>query len=340
MLRAALRDLQWRRKRFVIAMAGVALVFAMGLIMTGLAASFDREVERTLDGIGAGGWAVAERVSGPFTSFSPVPETAGGPGAWPLLTIGQTLGEGADVTDLIVIGIDPAGVGAPRISDGAPLATAGQAVADEELGRDVGDVVSIGGQELEIVGRVSGQRLLAGLPVVYFVLDDAQEMVVQGQPFVNAFVYAEPPASAPAGLRLMTNEQVGADVLRPLGDAKSSIGLVRVLLWLVAATIIGSVLYLQAMERTRDFAVFKATGTSTAAIGAGLALQAVVLSLAAAVLAAIVASALAPVFPLNVEIPADGYLMLPLVTVSVGLVASLVSLRRTATIEPALAFGG
>ena len=36
MLRAAFRDLQWRWKRFVIAMVGVALVFAMGLIMTGL----------------------------------------------------------------------------------------------------------------------------------------------------------------------------------------------------------------------------------------------------------------------------------------------------------------
>ena len=60
MLRAALRDLQWRRKRFVIAMAGVALVFAMGLVMTGLAASFSMEVDRTLDAIGADTWAVAQ----------------------------------------------------------------------------------------------------------------------------------------------------------------------------------------------------------------------------------------------------------------------------------------
>ena len=50
MLRAALRDLQWRWKRFVIAMVGVALVFAMGLIMTGLSESFSLEVDRTLRG--------------------------------------------------------------------------------------------------------------------------------------------------------------------------------------------------------------------------------------------------------------------------------------------------
>ena len=53
MIRAALRDLQWRRRRFVIAMAGVALVFAMGLIMTGLSESFSLEVDRTLDAVGA-----------------------------------------------------------------------------------------------------------------------------------------------------------------------------------------------------------------------------------------------------------------------------------------------
>lgn len=131
-----------------------------------------------------------------------------------------------------------------------------------------------------------------------------------------------------------------SDALRPLKNAISSIGIVRLLLWLVAATIIGSVLYLQAMERTRDFAVFKATGTSTAAIGSGLALQAVVLSLASAVFAAALAIVLAPRFPLYVEIPTRALLLLPVVTVVVGLSSCLVTLRKIATIQPALAFGG
>ena len=101
----------------------------------------------------------------------------------------------------------------------------------------------------------------------------------------------------------MSNGDVKSDVLRPLRSAMSSIAFVRVLLWIVAATIIGSMLYLQAMERTRDFAVFKATGTSTVDIGVGLALQAVLLSLAAAVLAALLAVVIAPLFPMPVEIP-------------------------------------
>ena len=38
----ALRDLQWRRRRFPIAVVGTSLVFAMTLVLAGLATSFDR----------------------------------------------------------------------------------------------------------------------------------------------------------------------------------------------------------------------------------------------------------------------------------------------------------
>lgn len=141
-------------------MAGVALVFAMGLIMTGLSESFSLEVDRTLDAIGAQAWAVSDQASGPFASFTPLLESAGG--------------------------------------DAAP----------------------------------------------------------------------------------------------------------------------------------------------PTAIGVGLALQAVTLSLAAAALAAVLALVLAPMFPMHVEIPASGFMMLPVVTVVVGLMASLIALHKTATVEPALAFGG
>ncbi|HEV7855102.1 MAG TPA: glutamine ABC transporter permease, partial [Mycobacterium sp.] len=36
MLRVTLRDLQWRRRRFVITIVGTSLVFAMTLLLTGL----------------------------------------------------------------------------------------------------------------------------------------------------------------------------------------------------------------------------------------------------------------------------------------------------------------
>jgi putative ABC transport system permease protein len=45
------------------------------------------------------------------------------------------------------------------------------------------------------------------------------------------------------------------------------------LLWIVAAGIIALIVYLTALERVRDFAVLKATGTSNSTLFGALALQ-------------------------------------------------------------------
>src|SRR4051794_5627967 len=339
MLKAALRDLQWRWKRFVIAMIGVALVFAMGLIMTALTASFSLETGRTLHSIGAERWAVASDASGPFTSSSLIPSSTAGEGS-PVMVLRETVTTGSKVRDIIMMGVEPGELGSPHVKKGDGLGSAGQVVVDASLPNlDIGDPISIGGKDFVVVGETSGQSMFAGIPLVYVSLNDAQNVAVLGQPLATTLLFDHIPTFISPDLKVLTNDEVKADVLRPLTAARSSIGFVRLLLWVVAAIVIGSVLHLQALERTRDFAVFKATGTSTAAIGAGLALQAVMLSLAAAVLAAILATFLAPLFPLHVEIPTSAYLLLPVITVVVGLLACTIALRRTARVDPALAFG-
>lgn len=49
MLIAALRDMQWRRRRLVIAIISTGLVFAMTLVLTGLANGFRVEAQRTVE---------------------------------------------------------------------------------------------------------------------------------------------------------------------------------------------------------------------------------------------------------------------------------------------------
>ena len=108
----------------------------------------------------------------------------------------------------------------------------------------------------------------------------------------------------------------------------------------VAACIVGSVIYLSALERVRDFAVFKATGTGTPALLAGLALQAMIVSLVAAAVGAVLAVVIAPTFPMPAEIPTSAFVILPVVAILVGALSSLAGLRRAITVSPALAFGG
>ena len=128
--------------------------------------------------------------------------------------------------------------------------------------------------------------------------------------------------------------------MRPLKVAVSSISIVAILLWIVAVLIVGSVVYLSALERLRDFAVFKAIGAPTRSILAGLALQALVIALLAAAVGVLLAQLLAPLFPMIVVVPVGAYLALPVVAIVIGLLASLLGLRRVVAVDPALAFGG
>jgi putative ABC transport system permease protein len=114
---------------------------------------------------------------------------------------------------------------------------------------------------------------------------------------------------------------------------------INVLLWFVAGGIVASMVYLSTLERVRDLAVFKAIGTSTRSLFAGLAIQALALSVAAALGGAVVAALLAPVFPLPVDIPARSYVELVVIAIVLGLIASLIGLRRATKVDPALAFG-
>jgi putative ABC transport system permease protein len=98
--------------------------------------------------------------------------------------------------------------------------------------------------------------------------------------------------------------------------------------------------YLSALERSRDFAVFKAAGVSTGRIGVGLAVQAVLIALTASIVGGALAMFIAPKFPMDVIISRGSLFFLPLLAVVVGLLASLVGLNRVAKVQPALAFGG
>jgi putative ABC transport system permease protein len=77
MWRVALRDLQWRRRRFVIAVLATSPVFGITLLMTGADASLHNEGRRIVATLGADAWLVADGASGPFTtstrSLTPTP---------------------------------------------------------------------------------------------------------------------------------------------------------------------------------------------------------------------------------------------------------------------------
>src|SRR5260370_39283117 len=99
MWRITLRDMQWRRRRFAIAIIGTALVFAMTLVLSGMSTGFDDEIDRTLGSIGADRWVVNAGVTGPFSATAFIPEasaagigrSAGGARGDPVIYIHHTV---------------------------------------------------------------------------------------------------------------------------------------------------------------------------------------------------------------------------------------------------------
>jgi putative ABC transport system permease protein len=211
---------------------------------------------------------------------------------------------------------------------------------DRRAGRDVGDVVRLGGRTFEVVGLVDGVTVWAGVPAMFVTLADAQDLVFGGARAATAIVTAGMPQARRAGLSIVDIGDARADLKRPLANAITTIDLLRFFLWIVAAAIVGSVLYVSALERSRDFAVFKAFGTDPVDLVGTLMVQAFVLSALSAALAVALSRLLAVLFPAVISFPARTLVLLPVVALAVGLVGSLAGARRAIVVDPATAFGG
>ena len=348
MWRLAVRDLVWRRRRFAIAVLATALVFAITLLLSGFYAAVNNEPNRIVKLVGADRWVVQAGTSGPFTTTRLVPagivdQVAATPGV--THAEGLVVGHAAATVhgkprDFNVLGIELGGMIAPRVVSGRALTGDGQAVVDDRLPAAIGDEVQFGELALRVVGKASSVSFNFGILTIFTTAADAQRASFGGLPLYTATITKGVPASVPGGYIAETPAQVISDLRRPLGDGLQTINFVAALLWVVAAGIVGSIVYLTAIERTRDFAVLKATGASNWSLFVSLGVQALVLSGMAAIVAVLLGSVLTPLFPMEVTLQAGSFVVLVVLALVVAVLGSAFGLRRAVTVDPALAFGG
>jgi len=356
---ASIRDLQWRSRRFLLAVLATGLVFGLALMISGVANSFNVEVKNTVGALGGRLWFVPTGSLGPFTVAAPFPASdvtairriPGVTAANPIL-VSRALTDGAitnsDSTSASVssaqavnlIGVDPGGVGSPRVIEGRPLGPGNSAVVDESLGVKVGQEIALNGRRFKVTGLVSGVTYFAGQPVVFVTLRAADALTADGQALATAVLARGTPIHSTAGFTSLTDAQVRVDLGRPTAQAAETIRLVEYLLWLVAAGIIGAIVYLSALERRGDFAVLKAVGTPSSHLFTGLVIQAVLIALGAAIVGILVEIPMAGTSQMAVRLAPSNYIAVPVVAVIIGVVASIPPARRAARVDPAIAFGG
>jgi putative ABC transport system permease protein len=348
-LAITLFDLRFRLRQFLIAVVGAALLFAIGMLNAGLANSFHNEVTRLTSDVGADRWIVPAGSTGPLTSLSAlsasdlerVRQAPGVRAADPLIVlINEAAVRSGHVAQAAVVGFTPGGIGDSRPAQGRDARTAGEIVADGRLHARIGSHVQIAGRSFRVVGTTSGRTINAGIPVVSMPIDAARELAFGGRDVQTTIVTRGAPTAPIPGLRTLTNAQMRTDTLRPLQSAITSLNNTMELMWVIATVIVAALLYVSALERVRDFAVLKALGAPNRKIFGGVALQSILVTLVAAGVAASVANLLKVVYPLPVDIPTWAFVTLPALAIGVGVLASLVALRRAVTVDPSLAFAG
>jgi len=358
-LLASLRDLQWRSRRFVLAALAAGLVFGVALMMSGVANSFTVEIKNTVSSLGATSWFVKAGIPGPFTDPAPFPASAadairsvpGVSAAEPIL-VSRALTHGAIQTprganlapgperNVNLLGVVPGHVGAPRVTKGTPLGGPDSVVVDESLKTGIGDVIALNGVHFKVVGLLNGVTYFAGQPVAFVTLGAAQQLGFSGASLASAVITKGTPEGSVPGFTSLTDAQVRADLKRPIVQADQTIQLIQVILWIVAAGIIGAIVYISALERKGDFAVLKAVGTPSSHLFAGLVIQAIVMAVGAAVIGILVEIPMSSSSSMAVRLALSNYVAVPVVAVIVGVVASVMPARRAARVDPAIAFGG
>ncbi len=178
-LRIALRDLQWRRRRFAFAALGVALVFGLTLVITGVSAGFFSEADNTVSELGASEWVVHQGADGPFLGSSPFPaqtvnRVSGLPGvrrAVPTVYTHRDVVRGDTVDSVNVYGAPTGNLGMPTPSAGRQPTRSDEIMISTKLkGYPIGSTLELAGHAFKVVGQVDDSTALAGTPNVFLTL--------------------------------------------------------------------------------------------------------------------------------------------------------------------------
>jgi putative ABC transport system permease protein len=340
-------DFRARLQRFLVIGLGMALVLAITLLLSAFSEGFRLRSERLLDVFGGDRFLVAEGASGPMTSSTRLPTelmdlfTQAGIEARPLFFTPNAVEIAGAPASVVVVGTtgDEPGL---RLTAGHLVGGPGQALTDEALVElKLGDQFVLAGHEFTVVGTVEHATWDIATAGLFIERETASEILAGGQDVLTAIAIegnaALPPL--PEGITVHSRSEAFEDILSRTADAKRSIDSFKFTLWVLAIVIVGAVLYLAAIERVRDFAIFKATGASNTDLVLGLGLQAAIVGVIAGVLSIGLAQLMKPIYPGLLSLPFT--LAWPVVPVSVviAVLSSIVGVRRAIKVDPSQAFG-
>ena len=221
--------MQWRSRRLVIAIISTGLIFAMTLVLTGLANGFRVEAQRTVDSMGVDRFVVKAGAAGPFLGATPFAQVDLARVAADARRRGRgptghrrdlTIKEGTSTRNTTAFGAPEHGPGMPGFSQGRAPSTPDEVAVSSTLGQRLGDKVQIGAQTLRIVGIVPNSTALAKRPNIFLTTEGLTAAGVQRAADGHVDRDSRRTATAPDGYQALDRAVGVDDLLRPMKVAR------------------------------------------------------------------------------------------------------------------------
>ena len=351
----AVRDLKFAKGRFALMGGVVALITLLVVLLSGLTAGLARENTSAILGLPGDEMVFAAPAEGQSLAFSESLIPDGAAQRW------QDTPGVSDVqplqiqTSRLTVGERSATVAAFAVPTGSTLAPEevpdGQVLLPEAVAGDLdlvaGDEVSIGGETMQ-VGAVSGDDAYSHMPVAWLPgalpadggqqhADTATVLVLDTEGLTDADREATDSAAGTETVPLADSVQA----LPSFSSENGSLQLMRGLLLVISALVIGAFFTVWTVQRTPEIAVLKAVGASTRYLVKDAVGQALVLLLLGTVLGAGVATGLGVLAAGVVPFVLDAATVLvPMgLLIVLGLLGAAVSLRQIVSVDPLTALG-
>lgn len=371
----AVANLLHDRVRFLITVLGITVALLLVFVQGGMYFGFMRNASGIIDRSRADVWVVS-RHSPNFDWSRPLPErylnkVRSTPGvleakslvfAWAFMRL-----PGGETEQVELIGFHPSddpGWGEPWgfVTGGARSVVGGDfIIMDEEArrkipGLKVGSRAEIMEHEVRVVGMTRGIRPLTTAPYAFASYETAKKLVSYiGKENTTYLLVRAEPGVPPEALRDRLQARMPyVDVLtkkdfsrrtRRYWTIQTGMGfgflMMTLLATVVGVTIVGQTVYAATMEHLREYATLKALGATDRELKTILWTQAAVAAAAGYALGTALTAAFVPMLDrlgLQVSIPDWLYLAVLGLDFAICLGASLVSVRKALSLDPAMVF--
>ncbi|REE02340.1 ABC transporter permease [Citricoccus nitrophenolicus] len=371
----SLRDVRFSAGRFTLMGAVVGLISLLLVFLTALTnglahqnisavSAWDDAATDSAEVTVAFGAAHASTMDDVETDFTASSVTTGQLEGWRQdagvewaepVGVGQARADsGSAVTAVTLLGLEPdsrlvpgssgaAADAAGSLEDGALIS----ATAAEQLGVSAGDEVSINGQAVPIAQTIE-DSWYSHTPVLYLPLQTWASLTHAPEGTASVLVAGtdpdagHQPAAAAETITVATDVDGALGALPAYSSENGSLVMMQAFLYGISALVIAAFMAVFTLQRTRDIAVLKALGATTGWVVIDALTQAGIVLLAGAALGGALglggislASGAVPV-----QVDAAAVAIPVLVTVLLGMVASVAAVWRTCRVDPLVALGG